>query len=74
MKATSRSPPIIKSQCTSDNLAKFCLMMIYLSEWGLSRVQRTTPALDNPQADRYYPDSRMTLSIKYRKKRGILWN
>jgi len=49
-------------------------MMIYLSEWGLSRVQRTTPALDNPQADRYYPDSRMTLSIKYRKKRGILWN
>ena len=37
--------------------------MIYLSEWGLSRVQRTTPALDNPQADRYYPDSRMTLSI-----------
>jgi len=49
-------------------------MMAYLSEWGLSRVQSTTPALDNPQADRYYPDSRMTLSIKYRKKRCILWN
>ena len=39
-------------------------------EWQIS----TTPALDNPQADRYYPDSRMTLSIKYRKKRCILWN
>lgn len=74
MKATPRSPPIIKSQHISDNLAKFCLMMAYLSEWGLSRVQRTTPALDNPQADRYCPNSRMTLSIKYRKKRGILWN
>ena len=33
----------------------------------------TTPALDNSQADRYYPDSRMTLynkSIKIKKKRG----
>jgi len=49
-------------------------MMANLSECGLSRVQRITPALDNPQADRYCPDSRMTLSIKYRKKRGILWN
>ena len=33
----------------------------------------TTLALDNSQADRYYPDSRMTLynkSIKIKKKRG----
>ena len=32
----------------------------------------TTPALDNSQADRYYPDSRMTLYNinKIRKKRG----
>ena len=50
--------------------------MTNLSEWGLSRVQSTTPSFDNSQEDRYYPDSRMTLLIKHRhrKKRGILWN
>jgi hypothetical protein len=44
-------------------------MNIYLSEWGLSRVQSTTLALDDSQADRYYPDSRMTLyNIKQNQK------
>lgn len=60
-----------------DILSNFCLITIYLSEWGLSRVQSTTPALDNPQADRYYPDSRMTQSIFKnieRKEVNNLWN
>jgi hypothetical protein len=37
----------------------------------------TTPALDNSQADRYYPDSRMTQSIFKnieRKEVNNLWN
>ena len=38
MKATPRSPPIIKSQSVADTISNFCLITIYLSEWGLSRV------------------------------------
>ncbi|WP_161908061.1 hypothetical protein [Emergencia sp. 1XD21-10] len=45
----------------ADSLTKFCLIAIYLSEWGLSRVRSTTLALDDSQADRYNPDSRMIL-------------
>ena len=52
----------------ADILSNFCLITIYLSEWGLSRVL---------SADRYYPDSRMTQSIIKnieRKEVNNLWN
>jgi len=60
----------------ADTITNFCLITIYLSEWGLSRVRSTTLALDNSQADRYYLASRMIHEpFKIRKKRGIyLWN
>jgi len=60
----------------ADTTSNFCLITLYLSACGLSRVRSTTLALDNPQAERYYPDSRMIhQQFKNKKeKRYILWN
>lgn len=46
-------PPVTGWQKSS----LFGLTTLYLSEWDLSRVRSTTPALDKSQADRYSPRS-----------------
>lgn len=59
MKATIRSPPLEtwgKCRKTAESFL-FGLTAHYLSEWDLSRVQSTTPALDQSQADWYSPKS-----------------
>ena len=78
MKATPRSPPIIKkvSQWLATQINSALLTFIFLNG-DCQGCGSTTLALDNSQADRYYSDSRMTQSIIKnieRKEVNNLWN
>ncbi len=62
---TPRSPPYHKkSQSVADSTPKFCLIKhLSFLNGNCQGALAQSNALDDLQADRYYPDSRMTLSI-----------
>lgn len=56
MKVNNRLPPTkYKEGRNSTETSLFGLIILYLSDWDLSRVQSTMFTLDKSQEERYYP-------------------
>lgn len=66
-KQQERPPPQYHLESQPDKnwqeYSSFCLIAHYLSEWNLSRVQSTTPALDKFHLDGYTPQSRIRICV-----------